>query len=35
MATTALQQDTYLPSEAEEVARVYDFLAMHEAAGRE
>jgi len=35
MATTALQQETYLPSEAEDVARVFDFLAKHEAAGRE
>lgn len=35
MATTALQQETYLPSEAEDVARVYDFLARQEAAGRE
>lgn len=35
MTTTELQQETYLPSHQEEVARVYDFLAQHEAAGRE
>lgn len=33
MATRALQQETYLPSEAEDVTKVYDFLAQHEAAG--
>lgn len=35
MAMPALRQETYLPSEAEDVTRVYDFLARHEAAGRE
>jgi excisionase family DNA binding protein len=35
MGSTALKQDTYLPGDAGEVARVYDFLRAHEAAGRE
>jgi len=35
MAARALQQETYLPSEAEDVTKVYDFLARHKAAGRQ
>ena len=32
MATTNLAQETYLPSGDEQAAKVYDFLAAHEAA---
>jgi excisionase family DNA binding protein len=34
MSGASLQGETYLPAEAREMARVYDFLAAHERAGR-
>lgn len=34
MAAPALRQETYLPGDASEVARIYDFLQAHERAGR-
>ena len=34
MRSTPLRQDTYLPEETGQVARVYDFLRAHEATGR-
>ncbi len=35
MSAGALNRETYLPDTGEEVGRVYDFLAVQEAAGRE
>jgi excisionase family DNA binding protein len=34
MSVGTLNRETYLPDTGEEVGRVYDFLAAHEAAGR-